>query len=243
MNKSWCHLVLSLTSLVLLSACAGVGGGLPTAESLVARHLEAVYPQGDLGSRPAISMKGRLLIEDYGVDAPITLKIKAPDKRLFSARVLGQEVVRSCSGGECWAQELESPVARLTGGELAFMQELSDFYRLRELKRYYRSINTVGVREFNAVPAYEVQLIRNNGSEDRWYFAQDSGLWLGGAWQLPRDMGGARVTQIFDNYRSFDGLYVATQITELAPGQKSLIVIDEVNFTPIADELFKVGQE
>lgn len=241
MNKPWRHVFLSLAGVLLLNACAGLGG-LPSSESLVARHLEAVYPSGDLGSRPAISMKGRLLIDEYGVDAPIALKIKAPDKRLFSTQVLGQEVVRSCSGEVCWARELDAPVKRLHGGELAFMQELSDFYRLRELKRYYRSTKTLGPRAFNGVPAYEVQLIRNDGNEDRWYFGQESGLWLGGVWQLPRDMGGTRITQIFDNYRSFDGLYVATQITEVAPSQTSLIVIDEVSFGPIDDKLFKLDE-
>lgn len=234
------HLSLSLVVLLVLTACSSLDGQLPHSDALLARHLEAVYPGGDIDQRPQISMKGRLLIEDYGVDAPITLTLKAPDKRLFSVRVLGQDVLRSCSDGECWAKELESPILPLQGGELAFMQELADFYRLRTLKRYYRSIRTLGLREFNSLPAYEVQLIRNNGSEDRWYFDQQSGLWLGGVWQLPRDMGGAQITQIFDAYRDFDGLYVATQITELAPQQTSQIVIEEVSFAPVPDELFRL---
>lgn len=239
MDQPWRQICLSLLSLIVLTACAGLGGGLPSSELLLTRHLEAVFPAGDIAARPFISMSGRLLIEDFGVDAPISLKMKAPDKRLFSATVWGQEVLRGCSGGECWAQELNQPIKRLQGGELALMQELADSYRLQRLQRYYRSIKTTGSQQFNGVPAYEVQLVRNNGSKDRWYFAQESGLWLGGVWQLPRDMGGAQITQIFDGYRKVDGFYVATRITEIAPNQTSFIVIDEINFAPIPDELFK----
>lgn len=232
---------LLCTALLLLTGCAATGGRLPDPETLVQRHIRAAYGEEGIGARRSMVMEGELSIEDYDVTAPITLKLELPDKRYFSTHVMGTDVVRSCMADRCWSKELGAGVKELTGDELAFMKELSDLFRLEHLDRYYRDLETVRITSFDDQPAYEVVLTRQNGQRDHWYFSTDTGLWLGGMWTLPESMGGTQITQYFENYKSFDGLKLATKIVEVTPNQTSRITIDEVKFEDIPDREFALG--
>jgi hypothetical protein len=245
LEKVFHHLIPYLAALLVLSACAGVGR--PSPQSLIQRHIEVVYLGKGIGAQPSITLHGRLVIEAQGVDAPLILKAEAPDKRYFKTVLMGKGVMRGCKGeavirtckaGHCWTKEVSSPIQPLQGGELDFMAELADFYRLQHLQRYYRHMETAGLTTFNGERAYELRLIRNNGWQDSWYFSRDSGLWLGGTWRLPRDMGGGQITQYFDRYRTFDGIQVATEITDVTPGQTSKIIVETASFEDIPDSVF-----
>ncbi|MCW8194081.1 hypothetical protein F6455_04695 [Proteobacteria bacterium 005FR1] len=226
---------------ILLVGCNSVDSRLPEARKLVERHLEAAYGEDGLNDKPAMTYTGRLVIESFDVNAPVVMKTESPDKRLFKTEIMGQEVVRSCVGGQCWVRELDKPLASLRGETLTFMREIADFHRLENLDRYYRHLQTTGLKDFNGEQAYEVTLVRDNGMRDKWYFDKDSGLWLGGVWYLPQEMGGTQVTQYFEEYREFDGTQVATQIIEETSTQTSKVVIDEVKFGDVPDREFAIA--
>lgn len=226
--------------LVVLNGCSSVDSGLPGAQDLVERHIQAAYGENGVAEKPSVSYTGRLVIESFDVDAPVVMKTEQPDKRLFKTEIMGQDVVRSCVGGQCWVREFNEGLEPLGGETLDFMREIADFHRLENLDRYYRHMQTTGMREFNGEQAYEVTLVRDNGNRDKWYFDKDSGLWLGGTWQLPRGMGGLQVTQYFGEYREIDGTQVPTEITEVTPSQTSKIIIEDVSFDDIPDQEFVI---
>lgn len=228
-------------SLLALSACSGIAPQGPSPESLINKHIEAAYNGQGLDARPSINMRGRLLIESHDIDAPLTMQVEAPTKRYFKTEVMGEEVVRSCKAGRCWSKEVSSPMQELHGSQLMFSAEMADFYRLENLKRYYRRLESGGLTSFNDQQAYELQLTRNSGFTDKWYFAKDSGLWLGGTWRLPREMGGIEVTQYFENYQRFGDIQLAAEITEVTPEQTSKVIIEEVSFENIPDSHFELG--
>lgn len=234
--------LVCLAVVLALSACTGVGTNEPAPESLVQRHIEVAYGSKGIDAETSITMEGRLVIESFDVNAPMVMKVEAPAKRYFRTEVMGQEVVRTCKAGRCWTKEVGSPVKELHGAELQFMAEIADFHRLKNLNRYYRHLDTTGVTEFNGEQAYELQLTRNNGLQDTWYFSTESGLWLGGTWRLPRQMGGIQVTQYFEDYQMFNGMQIATEITEVTPEQRSTMIIEEVSFADIPDSVFEIDK-
>lgn len=225
-----------------LIGCTNVNNRLPEPQALVDAHIKAAYGEEGLQGRRAISLGGKLLIDSFEVDAPVTMKTEAPDKRLFRTEVMGQEVVRTCRGGECWAREYDAAPEPLRGGALDFMNEVADFHRLENLSRYYRHMETTGLKVFNGQQAYEVTLVRNNGNRDKWYFDKKNGLWLGGTWSLPKELGGMQVTQYFEDYQDFDGNKVATRITEVTSEQTSKVIIDDVSYGDIPDREFDLGK-
>lgn len=228
-------------SLLILSACSGVARQGPSPESLINGHIDAAYSGEGLDARPSLNMRGRLLIESHDIDSPLIMKVEAPSKRYFKTQVMGEDVIRSCTDGRCWSKEVTSPMQELHGSQLDFSAELADFYRLENVKRYYRRLESGGLTTFNGRQAYELQLTRNSGFTDKWYFSKDSGLWLGGTWRLPREMGGTEVTQYFESYQRFGDIQVATQISEITPEQTSKVIIEEVSFEDIPDSHFEVG--
>ncbi|MEX1033184.1 MAG: hypothetical protein WDZ30_07470 [Cellvibrionaceae bacterium] len=238
MPKSLLHGAIWLAGGLLLSGCSGLGQ-LPSPDALIKRHIEGAYGDAGLDAQPAVTMSGRLIMEDYDIDAPVVLKVEAPDKRYFKTTIGGIEIIRSCIGGQCWAKEIDSPMQRVEGAQLIFMAETADFYRLRNLKRYYRGVETLRQTDFDGEKAYELHLIRDNGTRDRWYFSRDTGLWLGGVWTLPRTMGAAQVTQYFRNYQPFGDVRLATEIIEVSP-TISKVLIDEASFGDIPDSEFKI---
>lgn len=238
MDKHVAHLVLVVLTLLILNACTAARGRLPEPQTLVNRHIEAAYGGKGIDAQESMIMEGQLVIEDYNLKAPITLKLEVPDKRYFSTQLMGSEVIRTCMAGQCWTKELDAPVKQLRGQELAFMRELSDLYRLKHLHRYYQDLETVKISPFNGQSAYELQLTRQNGRHEKWYFSTETGLWIGGVWNLPEALGGTEITQYFDDYTRFDDLRLATQITEVTPNQTSKILIEEVRFEDIPDRDF-----
>lgn len=227
---------------ILLAGCNSVDNRLPDARALVERHLEAAYGKDGLNDKPSMTYAGKLVIESFDVNAPVVMKTESPDKRLFKTELMGQEVVRSCVGGQCWVREFDKPLEPLGGETLAFMREIADFHRLENLDRYYQHMQTTGLKEFNGEQAYEVTLVRDSGIRDKWYFDKDSGLWLGGTWHLPKEMGGTQVTQYFGEYREFNGTQVATEITEVTPSQTSKVIIDDVSFGDVPDREFAIAK-
>lgn len=241
MEKSLRSWVLCGLGVLTLVACSGVVTHRPSPESLIQGHIDAAYGDQGVDVHPSISMQGRLLIESHDVNAPITMKVEAPAKRYFRTEVMGQEVVRACNDGRCWSREMACRLQELHGPELRFSAEIADFHRLENLQRYYRRLETAGLTNFNGQQAYELKLTRNSGLSDQWYFSKDSGLWMGGTWRLPREMGGTEVTQYFEDYRRFGDVQLATEITEVTPEQTSKVIIEDVSFKDIPDNDFDIG--
>ncbi|MGQ9425162.1 hypothetical protein ACXYTJ_06540 [Gilvimarinus sp. F26214L] len=243
MEQSCRGLIVLLSGIAaVLSGCTGVGIGSPSPEEMIQRHIQAAYGDEGLDAQSSITMEGRLVIEEFDVDAPVVMKMEAPDKRSFASDVMGQKVIRSCAEGRCWTRELNAELQSLGGAQLEFMQELSDFKRLENLRRYYRHMEAGGTAEFNGKQANVLRLVRHNGLQDTWYFDRESGLWLGGTWRLPREMGGLQVTQYFEEYKEFDGIRLATEVTEVTPEQTSRVIIEEVSFDDIPDREFYLAR-
>jgi outer membrane lipoprotein-sorting protein len=224
--------------LAVLSGCAGTGNKALTANDLFETHVETVYGDVGIGSVESFTMKGTLFVDDFGIEAPIEIVVKAPSSSLFKTNVMGSDIAEGCHEGVCWSQQFGQGVQALEGEALAFRQQQSDFYQFQNIDRYYETLTIVEPEAGKETNEYQVKATKANGKEDIYYFSKETGLLTGTVLQAATAMGNDTASTQNNNYKEFNGVLMATELLQSSGMGNSRIVIDDITFGNVDDSVF-----
>ncbi len=223
----------------LLMACASAGPQgsaaveLPTVESIMDRHLEALGGRERLAALPARLMSGRLSIPVAGLKGTVAM-IQAPKARSLTAMTidgLGSEVVGS-DGERVWSLSATSGNRFLDGEEL--VQRLHELTFMAEL--YWESLYPTRVVKGEATVGehrcWEVVMTSPAGHAYSWFFDQVTGLLVGVDGVQVSQMGKIPVKQRYFDFRDVDGVKVPFRIVVAAMGMEQVVELDVVVHPP-----------
>lgn len=210
---------------------------LPTAEAIVARHVEAVNGREALGRVHSVHMRGTS-------DSLINTVRKGEIDLAWDAErgftwsdAAGLRF--GCDAEAGWMIKPRSSPAALKDEALDAIREAGDLARLFDPTRGYASMEVREAKVFEGRPCYAVSATTAEGYERTLYFEVDSGLFAGHEGDgIPMWTLGA--------YREFDGVLLPTQwsMYEDVRGERATAVFDKVTINAEPDEaLFAVPEE
>ncbi|MCL4212434.1 MAG: hypothetical protein KJZ74_00840 [Gemmatimonadales bacterium] len=223
---------LSMT-LLLLAAPLGAQG-LPTAQSLAARHDSLVGGRATLEAHQSVRMIGSFSLAAAGIDAPLEILKVRPNKYLFRTS-MGQlgELLSGYDGRTAWViQPGQGPVI-LDGEQAAQVAEQGDFFGDLHDTTKFESMETLEETEFEGRRAYKVRLARRNGTVVHEYFDVATGLSAGGSMSVPTPLGPMEMVTVLSDYREFGGMRVATRVVQKNPQFEVVLSIVSVEFDTI----------
>ena len=224
--KPFNRLPFALTSaLVVLVALAPTlianEDELPSAESLMDRHVEASG-----GKEAHLEIKSRKLTGKFEVDvaghkfdAQLT-ELSGPQKYHQLLEGTNFSMVRASNGTDAWEwrpQNLhgEESTRVYEGQEKATAVALANFYRNVNWRKNFSKLETVSVDEVDGRPVYEVKLVDKSGEESSRFFDQETGLLVKVERMVESGHFGNFKAEVFmTNYKEVDGVQLPMKVTQ-----------------------------
>ena len=188
--------------------------GLPSGDSLFAKHVEAVGGLEALRSQKSARIKGRMT-RPGGTTALITVWRKAPDKMYKIMEIPGQVTVETwCDGESAWMRNSNKGSARITGEDLRNTKLEAEFIGEANYKARYKELVTREKTTFNGRPAYAVAATTIVDKPRTLYFDAEKGFLLGVQVPTSSARGQAVLTISFSEYKKFGSTWQPTVLVE-----------------------------
>ena len=210
-------------------------------DEILSNHFEAIG-QNKVLKVNTMTMKGKIL--QQGMELPIMLQMKRPDKVRMEASVQGQKIITSFDGENGWQinpmmgsldpQDLEPNQVK----EMKSMGDMDgDLY---DYAAKGPQLELIGEEEMEGTPTYKVKLTKKDGDRVVYYFDAESYVIL----KIETTSTIQGVEQTFEqfpgNYKMVEGMAMPFNISSAYQGQTIMeIVIDTVEIDQeMPDSLF-----
>lgn len=228
-----------ITAVTVLSGCAGTGSKPLTAEGLFEQHVDKAFGDDGMASPSSLVMSGMLIVEDFGVEGPFTMKQMAPANIRTTGEIMGMALDSGCNVDICWDQQPGQSPQAVSGAQKDFMLANADFTRWENIDKHYQTLELVPADDESATENYKVRAVATNGKEDFYYFSKESGLMTGASLNAETAQGPMSILTRFNNYKEFDGNLVATEIVQETPMATVKLQIEDVTYEPLATTDFE----
>ncbi len=224
--------------------CAPLVGDLQgqTLEEVLAKNYQAHGGLDKLKSLTGWKMTGKIIVPAQGLEIPVAMWQKSPDKMRVESIFQNRKIVQSCDGQKTWwimpflseeAQEMPEEQGKLFRDQADFENPLV-VYKEKGYK-----LELLGREEMDGTPVFKLKLTRTGGRETYFYLDAESGIELKSA--LRMKMGGteALAEVLYRDYRTVDGYMMPFAIENKANGKSQMqMVIEAVEINPALEDAF-----
>lgn len=197
---------------------------LPTVDAVQARFIQALGGADAIMRPHSMTMKGfNVAYGPNGKRTRISFVIYVANfKRLELDSVPGKGTFSfGYDGKTAWSLAPGPKAQVFTGTVAASIRRDADLYYFARIPTYFTSMKVVDVESFYGHRCYRMRGINRWGNVNNQYYDAGSGLlagyrlrqWLHGAPEK------AETVQVFEDYRRFEGLLVATRENDYRDGQ------------------------
>ena len=225
-------------------AKAAAATALPSARSILDRHLAAIGGRAAVLSHSSTSAKGTLAMPKAGMTGNLEIYGAKPNKSVVKITLAGVGVVtEGFDGVHGWSMSPMTGPMLLDGKQLEEKRFDSDFHsELRDESRY-SSITTVERTDFEGRACYKVQLVRKTGGTDFEFYDAATGLKAGSMTSRETHMGTVSGTTVETDYRKFGNLLQPTTIKSQISGVEQVITITSVEYDTVPPTVFDMPAE
>jgi hypothetical protein len=194
------------------------GMPLPMAKEIVARYDKALGGEEAFRRHSSSTMRGTMEIQ--GASLAFIYYTKAPYLRLERVSLPGNagDVLNGFDGELAWGFDPRSGPQISSGDDYESAKRDADFYYPMDELSWFKSMETVGIEEFEGRKCYRLHGINNwNKSNDHFYDVE-TGLLAG--YEFESDAAGAPAPthEIFSDYQRVDGVLIPVkQVVKIKP--------------------------
>lgn len=231
-------------ALTFTLAAGGAAAQTPSVDELVAKHLAARGGLEKLQSVNTMRLQGTMNIQ--GMDMPLTVLSKRPNKMRQEMTMQGQTVIQAYDGQTVWAinpmmgsttpQAIQGPPADAVKSQSLFDGPLVGY------KDRGDTLEVVGPADVAGARTWKLKLTRQDGKAMYIYLDADTGLEK--QWSATMEQGGMtmEIDTIMSDHQPVDGIQVARTMRTLVGGQAmGALTVSSVEFNvPIEDAVFSM---
>ena len=235
-----------LRAAVLTVAALLIGGyaaaQTPSADELVAKNLAARGGEDKLKTLNSMKLTGSVNVQ--GMDMPLVVLTKRPNKMKQEMSMQGQKVVQAFDGQTVWGvnpmmgstspQAIEGPAADALKTQSIFDGPLVGY------KERGDTLEVVGPADVEGTKTWKLKLTRKDGKAMHIFLDADTGL--DKQWTATMDQNGMsmEIDTVMTEYQATDGILVARSMRSLMGGQQvAAVKFATVEFNlPIDDSEF-----
>jgi outer membrane lipoprotein-sorting protein len=229
---------LTLTTLVIVFVSLVNIATAQTLHDILKKHFETVG-QEKLMAAKNIYLKAK--VNKMGMDIPMEMKVKRPDKFSIIMEVQGQKVTQVFDGEKGWivAPGLATGPQELTGDMLEQVKQQPETLLEGDLYNYEQKGSTaefLGKVNVNGSEAYRIKLTTKEGNE--WEFFINANTYLIDKANATITSGdqSVNVEEQMSNYDTIDGITIPLKIVQNSPIGNTTIIIEDIRFDENFDD-------
>ena len=215
---------------------------LPSARSIIDRHIEAVGGRKALTAHTSHRVRGTMSIPANGISGSLEIVAARPNKMRTRVSIPGVgDVEEAFDGTRGWSVSPMTGPMLTTGTELEERKFDAEYDGdLREDSRY-EYLKTVEKTTFDGRPAYKIAAKRKGGtSEDIEYYDVETGLKAGGEATRNTPMGAVNVTSTQTDYKKFGDVLIPTVLKQKMMGIEQVLTLTSVEFDVVDPSAFEM---
>lgn len=241
MTRSLHAVTLALAALLVASPAVAQ---TPPVDELVAKHIAARGGEAKLKSVNSMRMTGNVSMQ--GMDMPLTVVTKRPNKMRQEMTMQGQKIVQAYDGQTVWAVNpmMGGTAPRAVEGAAADAVKNQSLFDgpLVGYKERGDTIEVVGPEDVEGVKTWKLKLTRKDGKAMHIFLDAETGLER--KWSATMEQNGMtmEIDTIISDYQPADGIQVARSMRTFVGGQQvGQMKVASVDFNvPVEDSEFSM---
>jgi hypothetical protein len=212
-------------------AAAQPAGGLPKAETVLDKYVEATGGKAAYAKLHSAVSTGSMEFTANGIRGTLTLWRARPDKSLMEINLEGIGKIREGSDGRvAWSlSAIQGPHLK-EGDEKAEALRNSRFDADENWRAVFAKAETTAVETVEGKECYKLVMTPKEGSPVTRYYDRQSGLLLKVTMTVKSPMGEIPVESVASDYRKDGEILSAHKVTQKAAGQTFSISIDKTDY-------------
>ena len=214
----------------------------PSVDELVAKNLAARGGEAKLKSLNSIKLTGSVSVQ--GMDMPLTVLTKRPNKMKQEMTMQGQKVVQAFDGENVWGVNpmMGSTTPRVIEGPAADNLKTQSIFDgpLVGYKDRGDTLEVVGPADVEGVKTWKLKLTRKDGKSMHIFLDAETGL--DKQWTATIDQNGMtmEIETVMTEYQPTEGILVARSMRSMMGGQQvAAVKFTTVEFNlPVEDSEF-----
>lgn len=220
-------------ALVPLAAAASLAGAqapaMPPAATLVAKYASTVGGPAFIAAKSIVT-KGGMSMPAAGINATFELKQVANQMSMVTEIPGMGKIEAGYDGTTAWSMDPMQGARVLSGAELDQVKDEADRRGVVRSPELFTSLETVADTTMNSERCYLVKLVWKSGREMWDCYSASSGLLVASRSTQKNAMGEIPVLTLFNDYKKFGDVMVATKMTQEAMGQQQILTVSSVVF-------------
>ncbi len=230
-------IVTTLTLLIIASASFVQAQSL---DDVLKKYVKATGLE-TLANAKSFQIKAK--INQMGMELPMEMKIKKPNKFRIEMEMQGQKMVQAYDGEKGWmiAPWVSPDPQDMSGDQLKDALDQADMEgELYHYKEKGHTIEFVGKVNLDGKPAYKLKLTTKDGNKKTYFIDADTYLVTKVKAKISANGQTVDVTQNMSDFKTFDGITMAMKLESVSPMGKAEIVMEDVKLNvDIDDAIFK----
>jgi hypothetical protein len=219
-------------------------GDLPSAQSLIDRHIQATGGAAALKARKSSHATGTISIPSQGMTGTVEMFAMRPNKVLVKQEIKGiGNGAEGFDGTTAWASSPMTGPMLVTGPELEQKKLDYDFDAMLNPMARYSAMKTLEKTTFDGRDVYKVSMTRKEGGEDIEFYDSNTGLKAGSITTRKGPMGEMTVTSTTTDYKKFGGVLVPTTIKQAVTGIEIVMTFTTFEFDTVDPSVFALPAE
>ena len=217
---------------------------LPSAQSIIDRHLEAVGGRKSIANLNSVRMTAAITVPANGMTGTMEIFAARPNKRLEKSMIEGiGENKQGFDGTHAWMMTPVTGPMLHTGDELIQQRNDSSFETMLDPSTRYSAMKTLEKTTFDGKEVYKVSLTRKEGGEDIDFYDVATGLKAGSINTRKSPMGSITVTSSLSEYKKFGDLLQPTRLKQSFTGVEIITTITSIEYNKVDPAVFELPAE
>lgn len=234
---------LAIAAAFATSALAQSAARLPTAQEVLDRNVKATGGAAALLHYKSITVHGQLTIPAKNLTLETVTYTKGGDKLLQKVTLPdGTENRSGFDGTTAWDLDHSGKASLATGDIIKTTARDADMYYHLHVMKYFRSMQVVGVGDFNGRPCYHLKGVNNWGKTNEQFYDKETGLLLGYRFNTAWRGGNGDASQTFEGYKDFGGVLLPVKTTSHDGNDVDIATVTSVTYDNVADSVFALPE-
>jgi hypothetical protein len=233
------------TALGLLLAASGAHAqDLPSATDVLARYRAAVGGEAAYANRKSMHSTGEFAMPAAGIRADFEGYSVRPNRTAVRISIPGFGEFRTgYTGDVAWAIDPVEGPRLLRGAEAAQLADGAVFESTLRPAALLESATTVERTTIGGRNCLKLKLVWKSGRESFDCFSEETGLLVASQERSETSMGMIDSVALYDDYRDFNGMKIATRTTVQRMGIEQIMTVREVHFDSVPDSALELPAE
>ena len=217
---------------------------LPSAEEILQKFIKAIGGEAAYKEHESQHATGTVDLGAQQMSGSMEIFAARPNKLLMIIEMPGVGKITTGYNGEIgWMNNPLTGPMILPEATLEQIATQADFDHVLRRPADFKSLEVLGIEEFNGEPCYKLKLVHRTGFESTEFYSVKTGLQTGFIATQPSPLGEVNVTTTITDYKKFEDMLMPSRIVQKIAGMEQVMTIEKMEFDTVPPSKFELPPE